>query len=233
MDDNALARVAALISNPSFKAFMVKNKASSCLLVNGNEDLASIEGLSPLSLVAAKLVQISEQTESSRSMTLRYFCAEHGPYSGERTTSSPAASMMVSLTCQLVTNMLSRSLEPDLSFLDPKKWTALKTKDLKVVCTVFYELVKQLPPKTALLCVLDEVALYETGPSKRDVDIVIRRLVRLVEGCGGITFKMLVTCRGRAMGIGTHFAGHVLEMDEDVEAEDSSAWQVAAMGSPR
>lgn len=230
MGENSRARASALIGSPMFKAFMTENASSGPLLVNGNEDLSSAEGLSPLSLVAARLAHISEQNESRRGITLRYFCAEHGPYAGANQTSSPAGRMMISLTGQLITHMLSRSVEADLSFLKLNQWAALKNENLRVVCTVFYELVKQIPSNTVLLCILDEVALYETGMAQQDLDAVVRRLTRLVEGTDDIVFKMLVTCRGRAMDTGQYFAGHTLELDEDVEADDSSTWQIASMG---
>lgn len=230
MDDDARGKASSLIKNSTFKAFMTDNRSSSSLLVNGNEDLSNAEGLSPLSLVVARLARISEHTESTCGLALSYFCAEHGPYGTDNRISTPAGSMMASLTGQLITHMLSRSIEIDLSPLEPKIWAAMKKQNLGVLCSVFYELVKQLPSKTVLLCILDEVALYETGVPQRDLDIVVRRLVRLVEGCDEIIFKILVTCRGRAMGIGQYFSGRTLELDDDVEAEDSSTWQIASMG---
>lgn len=98
-----------------------------------------------------------------------------------------------------------------------------------MMCTVFFELVKQLPPKTVLLCILDQVALYGTGVQKDGTDTVVRRLVRLVEASDEIVFKLLVTCRGRDLGIGQYFTGNTLDLDEEVEADDSSAWRIASM----
>lgn len=233
LDEAEMARAAAFVNNPTFKAFMTQD-TSSALLVNGNEDLSNAEGVSPLSLVAARLAQISEQSKTSQGLTLRYFCAEHSPYGREHQTSSPSDIMMANLLGQLISHMLSRSVEVNLSPLRPGDSAALQRRDLKVMCTVFFELVKQLPPKTILLCILDEVALYETGASgQNDADKVVRRLVRLAEASDEIVFKLLVTSRGRALGIGRYFAGHTLDLDEEVEADDSSAWQIANMGSER
>lgn len=224
------ARAAALVDNPAFKDFVTETAPSSALLVNGNQDLSSAEGISPLSLVAARLAQISGQNETGQSLTLRYFCAEHSLYGMEHQTSSPAETMMASLTGQLITHMLSRSVAVDLSILVPENWAVLGNLSLKLMCTVFFELVKQLPSKTILLCILDEVALYETGVPKPGTDTVVRRLVRLVEASDEIVFKLLVTCRGRALGIGQYFTGHTLDLDEEVEVEDSSMWRIASMG---
>lgn len=135
--------------------------------------------------------------------------------------------MLANLTGQLVSLMLSRSMDIDLSHLKQKK----EQQSLGALCTVFYELVKQLPPGTVLVCALDEIALYETGAARQDVEDVVRRLVRLVEGCEEIVFKLLVTCRGRALGIGKYFGGgRTLELDEEVEEDDSSRWQIASLG---
>lgn len=223
------ARAAALIGNSTFKAFMTST-SSGTLLVNGNEDLSSAEGVSPLSLVAARLAQISERNETPKSLTLRYFCAEHNPYGTEHETLSPAQTMMASLTGQLVSHMLSRSMEVDLSFLSQEDWDLFGNLNLKVMSTVFLELQQQLPSKTILLCILDEVALYETGIPKQDTDAVIRRLVRRVEASDEVIFKLLVTCRGRALDMGKYFIRNTLDLDEVVEAEDSSTWRIASMG---
>lgn len=231
LDDAGNARAAALVCSPVFKDFMTKNASSSALLVNGNEDTSNTEGISPLSLVAARLAQISEQNETTQGLTLRYFCAEHSPYSREHQDSSPAETMMASLTGQLVSHMLSRPVDFDLSFLGTKDLAVLKKLDLKLTCTVFSKLVKQLPPSTILFCILDELAFYETGMPNHNTDTVIRRLVRLVDACDEIVFKLLVTCRGRALSIGQYFMGHTLDLDEDIEADESSTWQIASMGS--
>lgn len=231
LDDVGKARAAALVCNPEFKDFMTKTASSSTLLVNGNEDASDAEGVSPLSPVAARLAQISEQNETTESLTLRYFCAEHSPYGREHQESSPTEKMMASLTGQLVSHMLSRSVDVDLSFLGTKDWAVLEKLDLKVMCSVFSKLVKQLPSKTILFCILDELAFYETGMPNHDMDTLIRRLVRLVDACDEIVFKLLVTCRGRALSIGQYFMGHTLDLDEEIEADDSSTWQIASMGS--
>lgn len=231
LEEVGKARAAALIRNLAFKAFMTKSASSGALLVNGNEDISIAEGVSPLSLVAASLAQISEHNETTQNLTLRYFCAKHSPYAREGPDSSPAEAMMASLTGQLVSHMLSRSVPIDISFLAQEDWALLGKLNLKVMCTVFFRLVKQLPSGTVVLCILDEIALYETNVSIRDADAAVRRLVRLVEACDEVVFKLLLTCRGRALGIGRYFYRNTLDLDEEVEADDSSTWQIANIGS--
>lgn len=231
LEEVGKARAAAVIRNPVFKAFVTETTPSSALLINGNEDPSIAEGVSPLSLVSARLTQISEQNETTQGLTLRYFFAEHSPYGRDNPNSSPAEVMMASLTGQLVSHMVSRSIAVGLSFLGQGDWDLLGKRNLKVVCTAFFKLVKQLPSGTVVLCILDEVALYETNASNRDADTAIRRLARLVEACEEVVFKLLVTCRGRALGIGQYFNRNTLNLDEEVEADDSSTWQIANIGS--
>lgn len=226
MDENSKHRAAALIRNRTFKAYMTEDLSSAPLLINGNEDLSCAEGLSPLSLVAARLAHISGQSEAS--FVLKYFCGEHGPYTDNSLASSPVG-MMTSLVGQLISQMLDKAIKVDLSFLTEVYWANLKKLKLATLCTIFKELTSQLPPGTVLLCILDEVRLYETGLLRSDTDAIFKRLTRLVKKQDKIVFKLLVTCRGRAIELGQYFAGHTLDLDETVEAEDSSTWQIANM----
>ncbi|KAF7549934.1 hypothetical protein G7Z17_g6068 [Cylindrodendrum hubeiense] len=226
-DENSKAKAAKLIQNLIFKAYMTTDSFSAPLLVNGNEDMSCAEGLSPYSLVAARLAQVSEQAESTFAIT--YFCSEHKPYGND----SPVpilVGMIASLVGQLITQMSDKGTPVDLSFLDESNWNSLKRLKLKALCTVFEELTNQIPRDSVLFCILDEVSLYETGFLRQDTDAVIRRLTRLTRKRDDIVFKLLVTCRGRASDIVQYFTGHVLDMDESVEADDSSTWQIANLG---
>lgn len=243
LDDVAKARAAALLKHRTFKAFLVSNPSSTTpasrapssttLLINGNEDPSSAEGPSPFSSIAAQLLHISAptaaptaaaQAAAASSLTLGYFCGEHvDPLPG---APSPAEKLLSSLTGQLVSHMLRRSM--DINFPPP----AHKNHSLRGLCAVFLELVQQLPPGTVLVCVLDELVLYETHAARGPVGDVVRRLIRLVDGCDQIqiVFKLLVVCRGRALEVGRQFRGRTLDLDGEVEEDDSSEWYIANMG---
>ncbi|KAJ9156115.1 hypothetical protein NKR23_g1372 [Pleurostoma richardsiae] len=225
MDGSSKAKAAALIGNRRFKAYLTENASSAPLLVNGNEDLSCAEGLSPLSLVAARLAQISEQTGAM--YVLKYFCGQHPPYIGDPVASSPTG-LMASLVGQLITQMMHHNVEVDLSFLTRADLAHVKRLKPAVLYLIFQELTSQLPPRSVLLCILDEVALYETGAQGNDMKSVLKKLTRLVRKSEDIVFKLLVTCRGRALNAGI-FAEHILDLDESVEAQDSSSWQIANM----
>lgn len=224
MNETSKAKAAKLIQNQVFKAFMTTDLFSTPLLVNGNEDMSCAEGLSPYSLVAARLTQVSEQAEST--FGIAYFCSEHRPY-GNDSTVPVLVGMMASLVGQLITQLLDNGATLDLSFLDEISWNNLKKLKLKALCAVFEELTRQIPGDNVLFCILDEISLYETGLLRQDTDAVLRRLTRLTRRRKEIIFKLLVTCRGRAVDIVQYFTGHVLDMDDSVEADDSSTWQIA------
>lgn len=222
LDNQGEARVAAMIRNKRFKTHVEAN-CSTSLLVNGRIDLAAAEGPSPLSFVVAKLASISEDIGSTFVVT--YFCGQHRPiYPSEL---SPALRMMVSLVGQLVTQMIERNSEIDLSFLTQVGWQQVAKRKLSILCTIFRELTNQLPANSILLCLLDEISQYETTLYERDTDVVLRKLTRLVSKHDRVIFKLLVTCQSRALLTSKYFVGHTLDLDEHVEVDDTSAWQIS------
>ncbi|KAH8885481.1 hypothetical protein GQ53DRAFT_728957 [Thozetella sp. PMI_491] len=224
MDDPSKARATAFIRHPNFKTYMTEDSSSGSLLVNGNEDLSTAEGPSPLSLVAARLARICEETENG--LALKYFCGEHRPYTGDPLASSPTG-MVASLLGQLASHMLDKGINTDLSFLSIADWASIKKLKMSTLFLVLQGLILQLPRKSLLLCIIDEAALYDTGLLRGETDGVFKRLTHLVDEQQQVVFKLVVTCRGRALNIGQYFAGHTLEMDETAEVDDSSTWQIA------
>jgi hypothetical protein len=91
---------------------------------------------------------------------------------------------------------------------------------------MFQELFNQLPAKSVVLCILDELSSYETGPLRDDVETLCRRLTRFSKKQDEAVFKLMVTCRGRALGISQYFDNDVVELSAFVEPEDSSAWSI-------
>jgi len=214
-----------MIRNKKFKTHAEVN-CSTSLLVNGRIDLAAAEGLSPLSLVVAKLARISEETGSV--FVVKYFCGQHRP-NIDLSDLSPAVRIMISLTGQLVAQMIERGIEVDLSFLTQVGWQQVAKRKLSILCIIFRELKNQIPANGVLLCLLDEVSQYETALYEKDTDVVLRKLTRLVSKHDKLLFKLLVTCQGRALGISKYFVGHTLDLDESIEVDDSSTWQISTI----
>lgn len=230
-DENKTARSAAMIKDSKFEEFMAGYLASSSLLVNGRADMSSTDGLSPLSFVAAKLVKISEKLDSplGSPFVIKYFCNQHPPFLDASGVPSPVT-MMASLVGQLLAQMIEADLDVDLSMLTKRDWKQVENLNLKVLCNIFRELTDQLPAKSVVLCIIDDLAQYEIGPFMDDTDAIIRRLTRLAAGHDQIVFKLLLTCQGRALEISKYFVNQTVDLDEEVEPDDSDSWRISTMG---
>lgn len=230
MHDEQKSRAAAMIRNETFKSFLRDAHSSRSLLVNGNEDTARADGISPLSLVSAELSRLSESAGAAEApvFVLNYFCAEHCPSLLFPSLEASAAGLMVSLIGQLVSQMKDKGMTVDLSFMAEKNWRRLERFDVKALCNIFKKLTKQLPPGGMLLCILDEIYLYE---SRENVEYVVWFLAGLAEKqrYNRAAFKLLVTCRIRAMGFAKYFVQSTLDLDDDVDLDDSADWEMQIM----
>ncbi|CAH0042431.1 unnamed protein product [Clonostachys rhizophaga] len=221
-DEAFQAKAAKLIESAALKDFIISNSNQGALLINGNEDMSTTEGASPVSLVSARIVVASESTPQA--LCLSFFCMEHRPYGGPPGPPAPAA-MMASLTAQLLTKMEAKSFNIDLSFSDDLEAEDIYGLNLKTLCLIFSELAKQIPEGTILICLIDGIDMYEKVDFREDVDTIMRRMARQVSKRTNVIFKLIVTCTGRARAIQTHFAS-VINMEESVEPDDSSRWRV-------
>ncbi|KAI0965291.1 hypothetical protein F4678DRAFT_467631 [Xylaria arbuscula] len=233
LDESMKAHAAAMVTNARFREFMAEDLASSSLLVNGRVDLSSVEGSSSssLSYVAAKLVRISETIDSPLGppYVVKYFCNRHPPFCDGSAVPSPVA-MMATLVGQLVTQMIEEDIDVNLSMLTRDAWQKVEKLNLKTLCDIFEELTYQLPLQSVLLCVIDELARYEIAPFMKETETLIRRLTRLVRRHDNIVFKLLVTCQGRALDISKYFTNKTVDLEQEVEADESASWRIASIG---
>ncbi|KAF6809748.1 hypothetical protein CMUS01_13617 [Colletotrichum musicola] len=233
LDEKAKGRAAAMIGADRFKTFVREVKSSGSLLVNGHEDPAATEGISPLTLVAAELSRLSEEAkaESAPVFVVNYFCAEHQPSPLVTPLSSPPAMMMASFIGQLLSQMTDQRIIPDLVFMTEKKWEKMERLQISTLCTAFRKLSRQLPPGGVLWCIVDEISAYETFGLEQDTDLVIGNLSQLANGakCGQAVLKLLLTCRSRSLVISRHFLDVTLDLQEDVDADDSADWAISTM----
>lgn len=221
LDETEKARAAAMIRNSNYKSRMVETSASTSLLINGRADLAAANGVSPLTYVAASLVQASRDMGSI--FLMAYFCDFHRP-SYEWSAEASAVGIVASFTGQLLSQMQERGLHMDLSFLDARDWRHLESLKLDILWKVLRQLITQLPEDSVLVCVIDEISRYESSALEQDTDQIIRRLTRLVKNSQNIVFKLLLTCHGRALSVFPYFEGCTIDLDSHVEPEDSSRW---------
>lgn len=231
-EEKSKARTAAMIHDETFQRFMEEVQTSTCLLVNGRDDISAAEGISPLRIVAAELARMA-RTDAVPVFVVSYFCAEHqiSPVvDPEAVWHSSAVSMIASLVGQLLSQLAERDVPTDLS-LSKSKWRKVQDLDPEALCKIFRRLVGQTPPGSVVLCVIDEISLYETQSLSLNTSLVVEKLVRLAskQKQGQAAFKLLMTCQDRALEIGEYFVGHTVDLEEEVEGDDSADWMVSTL----
>ncbi|KAF5720097.1 hypothetical protein FMUND_4381 [Fusarium mundagurra] len=229
ISENARARVAAMLRNDRFQTFMRETQTSTRLLANGRGDLSAKEGVSPFSVVMAELARMSNSglTESAPVFILKYFCSEHQPSQPNDPLAS-AVGIMASIVGQLICQMTEKSLAVDLSFISDSKWRKLELLELHTLCTVFKRVVDQIPRDGVVLCIIDEISVYETSRLGQETEMVVKKLVQLVHRGRYPVFKLLVTCYDHALDVGRYFSGYTLDLDEDIETDDIADWIIAS-----
>jgi hypothetical protein len=229
VSENERARVAAMLRHDRFQTFMKETQTSTRLLVNGRGDLSAKEGVSPFSVVMAELARMSNTglTEPAPVFILKYFCSEH---QSSRPTDrfASAGGMMASIMGQLICQITEKGLAVDLSFISDSKWRKLELLELHALCTVFKRVVNQIPQDGVVLCIIDEVSVYETSRLGDETEMGVRKLVQLAHQGRHPVFKLLVTCYDHALDVGRYFSGYTLDLHEDIEADDTADWTIAS-----
>lgn len=236
LEQKGKSKAAAMIRHEKFRSFMQQTHSSAYLLVNGRDDVASTDGISPLSFVAAELTRISRSTlgDPNSLFVVNYFCAAHrsSPLNDPAVAfQSSATGMMASLVGQLLSQMIEKGLQVNFSIMNDSRWRKLERLEPKILCKLFGELAKQMPPGCVLLCAIDEVCLYETQLLEFQTALVLEKLVRLVKKMenGPQIFKLLVTCQDRALGISKYFSANTLDLQENVDEDDSAEWAIGSL----
>lgn len=150
------------------------------LLVHANS--RRHEPISPASVACAMLVHIFSNTVSDEAIpfiTLYWFCGSHihGP-------SDNALSLIRSLVCQL---LVAGPFEHGF-----KQTKHFDGQDLMNLLDMFMKLLRQLPDRTAVVCIIDGISYYEDSHLREETIKIIRRLVKLSRTEATI-FKLLVT----------------------------------------
>ncbi|KAF5689595.1 hypothetical protein FCIRC_1290 [Fusarium circinatum] len=229
VNENARARVAAMLRHDRFQTFMRETQTSTHLLVNGRGDLSAKEGVSPFSVVMVELARMSNTglIESAPVFLLECFCSEHQPFHPNDPPAS-AVGIMASIIGQLICQMIEKGQAADLSFISDSKWRKLELLELHTLCTVFKRVVDQIPRDGVVLCIIDEISVYETSRLGEETEMVVKKLVQLTHGGRYPVFKLLVTCYDHALDVGRFFSGYTLDLDEDIKTDDTANWIIAS-----
>ena len=149
-------RGSLLMRSPLFQHWLTST-ASIFLLVDGNGQSAA-ERTSAMTFVSALLAQ---SLSHEGAFCIHYFCGLHTARSDD--LSGPNG-LLRALLAQLA-NLHAFGV----GFTDSNDYHELQRFDTIRLCTLFRELVKDLPAGFILVCVIDGVSLYETSEWAEDL----------------------------------------------------------------
>ena len=157
------------MTSSRFKQWLT-SRHSEVLLVNGSADTSN--RCSPITFACGLLVSSLGSFPST--ITLSFFCALHtdsiDPETGSRM-------MLASLVCQL----LEKYQNFDLSFLTADQKYDLRDHEISTLCSLFKNLIRQLPDGQLVFCMVDGVSYYEYGDRRDDTCKVLAMLAALTD----------------------------------------------------
>jgi hypothetical protein len=213
--DKALAFQA--VCDPQLREWLIESTNSRGLLINGNKSDPT-DVISPLSYFIAELSRT--YTSAKRAIVLTYFCSLHTRAWDPRAN---AAGMMSRLVGQL---LLHVDLLFDLSFITKRACRRIESDDFEALCITFLQLIEQLPSDQVVVCLIDNLSIYDNGKRRKDTLKAFSTLKNLSEDQndqGGPVFKLLVTDPGYSP-YSRHMLGRVLDLNwELAEGESVSA----------
>ncbi|MCJ1285572.1 hypothetical protein MMC26_004913 [Xylographa opegraphella] len=211
-------RAVDLIRSDNLKDWL-KIMASDVLLVHGGS--ADEDTEEPLSFVSAKIITTLQDLDPV--ITIHYFCGLHRDQRSKIGTGGDAQTMMSSLLGQL---LIQDKYEFALDFVTSHDLTMLKIDDLKTLCVIVGSLIKQLPPASALFCVLDGIFAFEDSTRSDDLIKALRYLVRLSHKSKDVSFKLLLTCAGDCQFWRQYeiTEGQALLMDEELVNDEGHGY---------
>lgn len=126
------------------------------------------------------------------------------------------AGMIRNLLAQLVLNYRAFHLTTLKRLLD------IDPSNIRELCIVFADLIKQLPQRFLIYCIIDGLTLYEDSPTRcEDGAEALQILLNAMETCKtkGCIFKILVTCPGNSRALYRNFdEEEIIWMPEKVES---------------
>lgn len=190
---SAQDRAVHLMQSEELQTWLTSAEPST-LFINGNYDASAQQ--SPMSYVCSKLMDsICPSPEGMRPryssiLAQAFFCGQHAD--AEDQAMGPV-SMMKSLISQLVISYSAF----DISTL---KWLLeIDPFDVGELCIGFSDLIRQLPRRYLVFCVIDGITLYEDSPDQYEAATgIVKGLLETMESCKdkGCLFKLLLTSPG-------------------------------------
>lgn len=197
---SAQDRAVTVMGSPQLHNWLTHTQPSA-LFINGNH--GTLARQSPLSYICSKLIDsMCSSVGRSRYPSIiacAFFCGQH--VDSDYPAAGPAG-MMRNLSAQLVLSHKAFNLTTLKRLLD------IDPSDVGELCTMFAELIEQLPRRYLVFCIIDGMALYEDSPTRCEAAAeATRNLLEVMESCKtkGCIFKLLVTCPGNSRALYREF----------------------------
>ncbi|KAG8161663.1 hypothetical protein KVR01_008650 [Diaporthe batatas] len=186
--DKAIAQAAYLSDTSRFRHWL-QGSGPHHLLVDGHCENHTTRRTSPLSVFLASLVQgLLDQpprpagSPSGPDVVLYFFCGRH--VDDEGCLAGPQG-LIRSLTTQLILSWPQESPPPDVGFLSSllPGTVSVAEEDLEVetVCHIFLALLRQLPRRSTVYCIIDGISYFETSIGGWSEDICF--IVDCLQSC--------------------------------------------------
>lgn len=210
-DEKDMRKLSQAVKSDELRTFLRTPTVSSALAINANSEEPST--LSPLSFLDGQVAQMLFVPNDP--ILLIYFCSLHAESWDPRAS---ASGLIASLIGQLLSYP---NLTFNVSFIDSDMEQLLEQDDFLALVQLFLSLLYQLPSDACVLCIVDEVSVYETPERQEDMRkllaTLVRQVIRKQTESNLLVFKLLLT-DGGSSGVETIVGmENVLELTEDGE----------------
>lgn len=161
IDAAATAKAATMVQTSQVKQ-LLRASQSGIVLVDGCADRSQMSKVSPLSHICANL---SARLKSGPpSVTLTFFCGQH--LSSDDDLQGPQG-LMRALVASLILSLDSMPLQL------PNIHGEVKNLSLKDICELFHRLLRLVPGKMSVYCLVDGVSYYERDVWRDDFSLMM------------------------------------------------------------
>jgi hypothetical protein len=188
-------RAEQVVATPEFRAWFTY-RCSTRLLVHG--DFGCTGQTSPLSIVCATVVQGLRASRAHQTVSLVFFCG----YNMQRNAYCGGVGMIISLIAQLLYQFPAPTVRIDPARVED----TIRNGSAQELCRLFAHLIRLLPPRTAVFCLIDGIQEYEKRDYLESMADVVLALQDLVDGGSAAEFKLLLTSPNPTMYVKTGFS---------------------------
>jgi hypothetical protein len=194
IDTAAIAQAAPMVKTPQVQQ-LFHTRQSGIVLVDGCADRSQMSKVSPLSYICANLSTVLRSGPTN--IILTFFCGQH--LASDDHLQGPQGLMrvlVVSLILSLIQNWaISDSMPLQLPNLRGKVEGLL----LKDICELFHHVLRLVPEKMSVYCLLDGVSYYERDAWRDDFSIMMICFGNIIDDETLSTcFKLLLTSPTRS-----------------------------------